>query len=167
MNGMAEAPGDSSSGSITQVPARTFPLLPRSTSDVEVGDFWGIPLRRGGWYACGTVLRLDSRVLLTVGLLDWCEPSPPTAESITGARVLDWGVAHIKTIELTGGTLLGHRDLAEDGGLDRLVGVSAEALADEPVWGYLSIEDKAHDHFGRHFPEEPNPATKRPSALSG
>jgi len=151
---------------MTQVPARTFPFTPRWTSRVEVGDFWAIPLRRGGWYACGRVLRLDSRVLLTVGLLDWCEPRPPTSESISGASVLDWGVAHVKTIELTGGALTGHRDLAEDGGLLRLVGVSAEGPGAEPVWGYLSIEAKAHDHFGRHFPEEPNPATERPPALS-
>jgi hypothetical protein len=152
---------------MARVSARTFPFTPRLTSDVEVGDFWGIRLRRGGWYACGRVLRLDSRVMLTVGLLDWCEPAPPTSERIGGARVLDWGVAHVKTVELTGGRLLGHRDLAEDGGLVHLVGVSADALGDEPVWGYLSIEDKAHDRFGRHFPEEGTQATERPSALSG
>lgn len=148
------------------MPGRSFPLTPRSTAKIEPGDFWAVPLRRGGWFACGRVLqRLDSRVLLIVGLLDWCEPLPPTAESIAGAPVLAAGAAHIKTIELTGGALLGHRDLAEDGGLRRLVAALPDGLDDPPVWGYLSIEDKAHDAFGRHFRDESSPATERPSAL--
>jgi hypothetical protein len=85
------------------VPAPTFPFTPKTTAYVRAGDFWGIPLRRGGWYACGRVLRLgDSRVDLTIGLLDWCEPTPPTTDNIAGARVLDYGSAHIKTIGLEG-----------------------------------------------------------------
>ena len=148
------------------MPGRSFPLTPRSTAKIEPGDFWAVPLRRGGWFASGRVLQLlDSRVLLVVGLLDWCEPLPPTAETIAGASVLAAGAAHIKTIELTGGALLGHRDLAQDGGLPRLVAALPEVLDDPPVWGYLSIEDKAHDAFGRHFPDQPSPATERPSAL--
>jgi hypothetical protein len=110
-----------------------------------------------------------SRVLLTVGLLDWCEPMAPTSESIAGVPVLDFdfGTAHIKTIRLTGGALLGHRDLDEDGGLLSLIGTDRLGDAgDEFVWGYLSIEDRAHDAFGRHFPDHPTPATVRPSGFS-
>ena len=153
-------------GSIARVTGRSFPLTPRSTAKIESGDFWSVPLRRGGWFGCGRVLQLlDSRVLLVVGLLDWCESQPPSAESIAGAPVLAVGSVNIKAIELTGGALLGHRDLGLDGGLPRLLVSMPGALSDPPVWGYLSIEDKAHDAFGRHFPENPNPATERPSAL--
>jgi hypothetical protein len=117
------------------------------------------------------VLRVsDSRVLLTVGLLDWCEPAPRTSESIARVRVLDFGLAHVKTIGMTGGGLLGHRDLDEDGGLPGVLGGGAADVAGrldgQAVWGYLSIADKAHGVFGRHFGEEPTPATVRPSGLS-
>ena len=108
-----------------------------------------------------------SRVLLTVGLLDWCEPVPPTSESIAGTAVLDVGSAHVKTIAMTGGGLVGHRSLDEDGGLSGLLGPDDPGtLEGEAVWGYLSIEDKAHNAFGRHFAEQPTPATVRPSGLS-
>jgi hypothetical protein len=43
-----------------------------------------------------------------VGLLDWCEPDPPTAESIANSAVLRYGNAHVKTVGETGGMLLGH-----------------------------------------------------------
>lgn len=144
-----------------------LPFTPKSTAYVRAGDFWGIPLRRGGWYACGRVLRLgDSRVDLTIGLLDWCEPTPPTTDNIAGARVLDYGSAHIKTIGLTGGALLGHRPLEADGGWPVLVGVPDEGRRwNEPAWGYLEIEGRTHEYFGRHFPEHPIPASERPAPL--
>ena len=133
-----------------------FPFVPRSTAHVRAGDFWGIPLRRGGWYARGQVLYVpDGRVAVVVGLLDWCEPVPPAADSIAGAGVLDWAGAHVKTIGLTGGPLLGHR-LLDSGGGWALGGVT---------WGYLEIENRAHTHFGRHFPVEPTPAVERPQPL--
>ena len=132
-----------------------YPFVAKTTSHVRAGDFWAIPLRRGGWYACGQVLYVpEGRVMLVVGLLDWCEPVPPTAEAIAGAAVLDWNGAHVKTIELTGGPLLGHSPLAGGGW----------ALG-YGVWGYLEIENVAHARFGRHFPEAPNPAIEPPQPL--
>jgi hypothetical protein len=115
------------------------------------------------------VLRLGaSRVELTIGLLDWCEPTPPTRDNIAGARVLAYGGARIKTIGLTGGALLGRRALEADGGGRVLVGVPGEGSGwNEPAWGYLAIEHRAHEHFGRHFPERPNPAVERPAPLQG
>lgn len=144
-----------------------FPFRPKSTSYVRAGDFWGIPLRRGGWYACGRVLRVwDSRVHVTTGLLDWCEPDPPTTDSIAGARVLRYSMAHIKSIGLTGGSLLGHRPLADDGGWVALVGAPDRGPGlHEGAWGLVFIEDLAHSYFGRHFPASPNPAVDRPPAL--
>ena len=144
-----------------------YPFEPKSTAHVQAGDFWGIPLRRGGWYACGRVLRVwDSRVNLTVGLLDWCEPVLPSADNIEGAQVLAYSMVHIKSIRLTGGVLLGHRPLQDDGGWEGLVGEPDRGPGiHEGAWGYLHIEDLAHDYFGRHFPEQPNPAVERPTPL--
>ena len=132
-----------------------YPFVPKTTSNVRAGDFWAIPLRRGGWYACGQVLYVpEGRVKLIVGLLDWCEPGPPTAEATAGVPVLDWNGAHVKTIALTGGPLLGHSSLTSGGWA---LGYGA--------WGYLEIENRAHARFGRHFPEQPNPATEHPAPL--
>lgn len=149
------------------MPRPPFPFTPKSTAHVLAGDFWGIPLWRGGWYACGRVLRVwDSRVLFTIGLLDWCEPVPPTADKIAGARVLEHGKAHIKTVAHTGEALLGHRPLEDDGGWAALVGIPDRGPSlDEPTWGYGMIADRAHSYFGRHFPEQPNPAVERPAPL--
>ena len=124
-------------------------------------------MRRGGWYACGRVLRVwDSRVDLTVGLLDWCEPVLPSAATIAGARVLDYSKVHIKSIQLTGGPLLGHRPLEDDGGWEGLVGGPDRGPGlHEGAWGYLEIEALAHKYFGRHFPEQPHPAVERPPPL--
>jgi hypothetical protein len=100
---------------------------------------------------------------LIVGLLDWCEADPPTADAIGGSAVLTYGEAHIKTVRETGGMLLGHRPLDVDGGLDTLLGGRDLRACD--VWGYKSIENYAHEYFGRHFPEHPARATDRPAPL--
>jgi hypothetical protein len=91
------------------------------------------------------------------------EAVPPTAASITGRTVLAGGRAHIKTIRETGGELLGHRSLEDDGGLDALIGPGVPNAA--PTWGFVSIEERAHQHFGRHFANEPAFATERPDHI--
>lgn len=71
--------------------------------------------------AAGGVLQLrlrdgkpDTRLFLC-GLMDWVGSAPPTAESLAGRAVLAQGLAHIKTIQETGGAVLGHRSLEADG----------------------------------------------------
>jgi hypothetical protein len=82
--------------------------------------------------------------------------------NIAGARVLEYGVAHVKTVRETGGVLLGHRPLEADG-LDQLL--HDRDWSRVGVWGYRSIADKAHDHFGRHFAEDPPVAFEQPTPL--
>lgn len=149
---------------------RVFPFEPRTTASVRPGDFWAIPTRRGGWYCCGRVLATGSagslgrRTALVVGLMDWCEPHPPTADALAGAVVTDHGATHVRTVRETGGPLLGHRPLESDGGLDALL--AGRPVHDDLVgWGYASIEVRAHALFGRHFPDTPAVATGRPAPL--
>lgn len=146
---------------------RSLPFIPRTTSQVKPGDFWAIPLRRGGWYACGRVLwKGASRVQLAVGLMDWCEPEPPTASSISGRDILAYGIVHIKSVELTGGPILGNCPLENDAGWSRLRDrADFRAGLGEDHWGYLEIESRAHRFFGRHFPASRATATERPPAL--
>jgi hypothetical protein len=35
------------------------------------------------------------------------------------------------------------------------------------TWGYQVIEGLAHEYFGRHLPEYPEPATERPAGIAG
>ena len=49
------------------------------------------------------------------GVLDWHSTTPPTVDSIVGAKCLDQGDAHLRAITRTGGEILGFRDLGEDG----------------------------------------------------
>lgn len=142
-----------------------FPFEPKSTTFVRPGDFWAIPTRRGGWYCCGQILAISDLTTsrsLVVGLLNWCEPHPPTEAAINGVRVLDYGIAHVKTVRETGGVLLGHCPLAPEE-LARLVGDSN--WRDRGVWGYRHIAALAHKYFGRHFPDNPPVAIERPPPL--
>src|SRR5262249_13355082 len=142
-----------------------FPFEPKSTAFVRPGDFWAIPTRRGGWYCCGRVLAtsdLTATRSIVAALLSWCEPQPPTTDTIAGARVIEYGIAHVKTVRESGGMLLGHRPLDADG-LDQLL--NDRDMRNVNVWGYLSIEYLAHEHFGRHFPEDPPIAIERPTSL--
>lgn len=100
-----------------------FPFEPKSTAFVRPGHFWAIPTRRGGWHCCGRILAISDLTAtrsVVVGLLSWCEPHLPTADTIAGAPVLDYGVAHVKTVRETGGMLLGPRPLDADG-LDQIL----------------------------------------------
>src|SRR5207249_4407542 len=100
-------------------PPPSYPFVPRSTAALIPGQFWAIPLSDGS-FACGRVVQLKppggtgSRVMFLAAVLDWHRDSPPTAESIAGAKCLDQGHAHLKVITETGGCILGHRPLESD-----------------------------------------------------
>lgn len=146
---------------------RVFPFAPRSNSRVERGDFWAIRTRRGGWYACGVVLwdgrGSGSRTKIAVGLLDWCGPQLPTCADVGRAKVIDYGVAHIRTIETTGAHVIGNCTLATAPTAQE-VAIAASRF-EIPAWGLDTIEFAVHAHIGRHFPEHPAVATERPAAL--
>jgi hypothetical protein len=103
-----------------------YPFAPKTNAYLEPGQFWAVPLSDGR-FACGRVLDikrrddgdphapyLGNRAFLA-GLLDWTSNQPPTADSIAGARLADQDQAHIRTIQRTGGLILGHRPLQADG----------------------------------------------------
>src|SRR5262245_21234477 len=96
-----------------------YPLIPKTTAHLRPGQFWSIPLSDGR-FGCGRVLRVDHdrptsrRTWFIGGILDWVGDSPPSAETIAGAPVLEPGNAHIRTISFGGGAILGERPLASD-----------------------------------------------------
>jgi hypothetical protein len=100
--------------------AASYPFVPKSTTLLMPGQFWGI-LLSNGHYACGRVLavcpqadgRPHSRHFVA-GLLDWYSEQAPNSENIAGRQVLKHGAAHIKTITRAGGQISGHRPLELD-----------------------------------------------------
>ncbi|NIB41720.1 hypothetical protein HBA55_19095 [Pseudomaricurvus alkylphenolicus] len=87
-----------------------YPFIPKSTSRIEQGQFWAVPLDNG--YGCGVVLaklsnqgKIDTRLFLA-GLLDWSGTDEPTLSSIENAVVIERGFAHIKSITETGGKII-------------------------------------------------------------
>jgi len=110
-----------SARSRASVKHRVFPFEAKSTRYLLPGDFWAIPLRDRS-FACGRVIQLqeredgslDSRLFLA-GLLDWVGDMPPTSATIVGCLTVIQGQAHVRTIQTSGGVILGHRPLADDG----------------------------------------------------
>lgn len=151
-----------------------YPFAPKSTSSLEPGQFWGIPLTSGG-YACGRVLQLKTengktdRRMFLAGLMDWRGTAEPTADDLANVGVLEHGQAHIRCIQTINAEILGHRPLEADGievpltldqagGTNRHVrqGFEFLGLANDtqkdtlPVfstWGYNVIQILAYKHF--------------------
>jgi hypothetical protein len=144
-----------------------YPFIPQTTTHLRPGDYWPIPLRRGGWYACGRVLRvLEGRVLVVVGLMDWCEPTLPTAASLQGRRILKFGTAHVRSIAETGGPILGNAPLEDEADWDAQLPRPGEPpRVGDITFGGEGLESSAHEFFGRHFPNHPVSAAERPAPL--
>jgi len=151
--------------------APAYPFEPRSTAYLKPGQFWAVPLSDGR-FACGRVLAvrrdqsdpfiLGGRRMFFAGLMDWVGPEPPTADALADSSLLIQGNAHIRTIQETGGVILGCRDLELDGivglrevthrgggtvylyeGARRLRPATREEARDMPslgTWGFKVIE---------------------------
>jgi hypothetical protein len=153
----------------------TYPFVPKSTAMLEPGQYWSIPLDNGR-FACGRVIQLqidngkrDAESFLA-GLMDWWGRKPPTADRIAGCEVVEQGSANVKTIQATGGQVLGSRDLSLDHIEANLFrdaefatwvqrGFKYERPFDKkkdatlPVfsgWGFLVIKILAEKRFGAH-----------------
>jgi hypothetical protein len=95
-----------------------YPFLPKSNRSLRPGQFWSIPLACGR-FACGRVLAVPpaaekNRREFYAGLLDWAGDAPPTFASIAGRRIIEQGLAHIKTFTAHNVPIRGCRPLALD-----------------------------------------------------
>ncbi len=117
-----------------------YPLLPKSNRYLKPGQFWPIPLVDGR-YACGRVIdvvppdgsdpyvpNLGTRSFLA-GLMDWVGESPPEAQDLEGAVLLDQGLAHIGAIAIGDGCIRGERSFQADE-VSPLLWVTPRNLAD-------------------------------------
>ena len=97
----------------------SYPFEPKSGAYLRPGQFWAVPLS-DGHFAAGRILQLggyrvaDTRSFFG-GLHDWVGTHEPRADDLSGRRLVECGQMHINAIRMTGGRILGHRDLADDG----------------------------------------------------
>ena len=94
----------------------TFPFVPKSTTPLQRGQFWSIPLvdgRFGADCVLGEHLKdgKPSTRIFLAGVVRWIGTRPPTASDLAGCDVLRFGFAHILTVTTTGGSILGVADL--------------------------------------------------------
>ena len=96
-----------------------YPFVPKSSSYLEPGQFWAIPLSNGA-FAAGRVLQLFPKGHLMAprgfygGLMDWSGAAPPSSDDLAGRRILREGDMHVKVVQQTGGEILGCRPLELD-----------------------------------------------------
>ena len=90
----------------------TYPFIPRSTAQLEPGQFWTFTMRNSE-YACGVVLQLVSfgdktnTRMFVAGLLNWTGSQKPTSDDLVKCAVIEHGEVHIKTITENSGEILG------------------------------------------------------------
>jgi len=91
---------------------REFPLSPRSTTDLEIGDFWTVRLSDGSLCACQvTDLNRSGPGALTsvlIGVLDWRGDVEPLAHELAGRRVLAQGLTRVEVFTEGGAPVLGN-----------------------------------------------------------
>ena len=95
-----------------------YPFIPKSTSHLEPGQYWPIPLSNGR-YGCGVVLaklqrdgKSETRVFYA-GLLQWCSKLQPNADTIKNCGFVKKGALHIKAIISIGSEITGKADFKD------------------------------------------------------
>jgi hypothetical protein len=91
---------------------RTFPLRPRSATDLEIGDFWTVALPSGG---LGVMQVRDvarsgtgARKNFVAGVIDWRGDVAPSSADLRGRRVLAQGLTRIEGFTEADAEILGN-----------------------------------------------------------
>ena len=79
--------------------------------------------------------------MFLAGLVDWCGEGPPTPDALASKAFIEKGVAHIRSIQRTGGSIIGH--LAPTWADPESINVFRYM----PVWGYEYAIRLADRHF--------------------
>lgn len=128
-----------------------YPFEPKSTKSLAPGQFWGVPLN-GGRFAAGVVLadairqgKRDTR-LVCIGLLDWVGDALPTAQAVVGAPLLEYGFAHVRSIQRNGALILGQ--VERNWGVEQQLDFDRLAGSGISVWGLSVIHYAAERRWG-------------------
>jgi hypothetical protein len=122
---------------------RSFPFVPRSTAQLEVGDFWTVPLSHGdvGILQVRDLKRSGtaSRSAFIAGVVDWRGIRTPAPADLRGCRVLVQGLVRIEVFTEGGAQIVGNA--ADTAAVDRLT----SAFRDHSVgtitytWGWKML----------------------------
>jgi hypothetical protein len=128
-----------------------YPFTPKSNSKLAPGQFWSIPLLSGK-FGCGRILGVPAfgpsdRVGVVVGLTDWVSDKLPTHETIAGSVILAYAATRFDTVLVTGGQILGFRDLAEDNLVEISLPGNGDVGSKSTVWGANTIANIAERTF--------------------
>ena len=117
-------------------------MRPTSATQLEIGDFFGVPLA-GGTYACGQVVHVKckgagSRTAFVVGVVDWTGPNRPSQSDIEGKPVLDVGLTRIEVFTKDGAEVIGNTPVT---GADRFDINFRDSYvgAVHKVWGWKAL----------------------------
>jgi len=96
------------------MPDRKYPLSPRSSRDLRIGDFWAVPLS-DGTFGCLQVRDLKtsgsgSLKTLVAAVIDWRGSIPPQESGLVGRRFLAQGLTRIEAFTKVGAQILGNSD---------------------------------------------------------
>jgi hypothetical protein len=123
---------------------RVFPLSPKSTKALEVGDLIAVPCESSGW-ACIQVRDLraagvGSRSCFIAGVLSWRGDDRPTPQDVAGLVAVEQGLARV--------------ELFTEGGLEVVANAPVTALSPSAsgntfsgshpglkyrVWGWMAL----------------------------
>src|SRR2546428_4812632 len=91
---------------------RTYPLSPRSSRDLRIGDYWTVPLS-DGTFGCLLVTDLKqsgpgSLKTLVAGGGDWRDATPPSESHLVRRRGLEQGLTPIEAFTQVGSRVIGN-----------------------------------------------------------
>ena len=131
-----------------RVSDRPFPMSPRSTRDLRIGDFWAVSLADGDYGACQVVdLRSTgpgSRMTFVVGLVRWRGGALPDDVALLGTQVERVGVCPVEVFAEMASPILGNRPVTFAAGVGSPwsdVSVGAKTS----VWGARTVGRKVQE----------------------
>lgn len=97
------------------MPGRSFPVSPRSTTSLEVGDLIAVPCEPAGW-ACLQVVDLKrkgagARTSFVAGVLPWRGQAPPTRADVAGLAAIEQGLVRIELFTDGGLQVVDHAEV--------------------------------------------------------
>lgn len=78
---------------------RSFPISPRTTQSLKVGDLIAVPCEPSGW-ACLQVIELKrtgtaATSTFVAGIVPWRGYEPPTRHTVSGLAATEQGLVHV------------------------------------------------------------------------
>jgi hypothetical protein len=126
---------------------RSFPLSPRSTQALELGDLIAVPCWPSG-YACLQVLHLarsgpGAKSSFVAGVLPWRGDEPPTQSAVAGLAATELGLVHVQMFTEGQLEVMGTGTVVDSNGSSNFRDFSVEGR--HKVWGWQTAIRRAQN----------------------